>query len=220
MQESRQQRPNSAQRITGRGFRLPIDKNDLLKRIGIEYLHDVRRRGRSFENTEQLKSKATEIAEFLTEETDKYGLFICGNVGNGKSTIVRSIYNVVNDMVSKGMFSNGGEVYSWDYMRLVDAREMVRIFIRDYDEEFKSLKARRFLIIDDLGTDQKEVSLYGTVFTPFMELLDYRYEKLLPTIIVSNLNASKIVEKYDDPRLSDRMREMFKIISFENKSFR
>ena len=190
-----------------------------MRRIGIEYLKDVRRRGREFRNTEYLKRQAAEVARFLTEEHDKYGLFICGRVGNGKSTIVRAIHKIVNDMASEGAFSKG-EIFPWDYMALVDAREMVRTFIRDYDEEFRLLKSRRYLIIDDLGTDQKDVSLYGTIFNPFMELLDYRYEKVLPTIIVSNLTAKNIVEKYGDPRLSDRMNEMFEVLPFEDNSFR
>lgn len=191
----------------------------MLKRIGLKYLREVRSRGMEFRNSDMLKRQAAEIARFLTEETVKYGLFICGKVGNGKSTMVRSVHKVINEMVANGVFSKG-EIYDWDYMAMVDAREMVRTYIRDYDEEFRLLKSRRFLIIDDLGTDQKDVLLYGTVFNPFMELLDYRYEHLLPTIIVSNLSAEKVVEKYQDPRLSDRMREMFEVLSFEDNSFR
>lgn len=170
--------------------------------------------------SDQLRSQIVCISTILSEDKDKYGLLICGKVGNGKSTAVRAIYRAVNGIIGSGRLSKDGNVYDWDYMAIVNARDMVRSFIRDYDGEFAKLKSRRYLIIDDIGTDQKEVSLYGTVFNPFMELLDYRYEHLLPTVIVSNLNAKMIVEKYGDPRLSDRMREMFSIVTFENKSFR
>ena len=213
------QRPSLQSKNISRGFRLPIATDELLKRIGIEYLRDVRRRGMEFTNTEMLKRQAHEIAEFLVEETDKFGLLICGKVGNGKSTMARAIRKVVNDMVDDGRITTG-ERFTWDYLAMVDAREMVRTYIRDYEEEFRLLKSRRYLIIDDLGTDQTDVMLFGTKFNPFMELLDYRYEHLLPTIIVTNLSASGISEKYGDPRLPDRMREMFKIIVFEDNSFR
>lgn len=212
-----QQRPSTPTKSTSRGFKLPIAPDELLKRIGIEYLRDVRKRGREFKNTDYLKRQAKEIADFLVEERDKYGLMICGKVGNGKSTMGRAICKVVNSLIEE---VKKGERFPWDYMSMVDARDMVRTFIRDYDEGFRMIKSRKYLIIDDLGTDQKDVSLYGTIFNPFMELLDYRYEHLLPTIIISNLNARDIAEKYEDERLPDRMREMFKILVFEDKSFR
>ena len=215
----RQQHQSYRSKITRRGFNLPLTVDEVLKRIGIEYLRDVKHRGMDFDNTENLRRQARGIAKFLVEEKEKFGLLICGNVGNGKSTMARSILKVVNGMVDEGLLTTG-ERFPWDYMAMVDAREMVRIYIRDYDEEFRLLKSRKYLIIDDLGTDQKEVVLYGTVFNPFMELLDYRYEKLLPTIVVSNLNAHGISEKYGDPRLPDRMREMFRILVFGDGSFR
>ena len=205
-----------------RGFNLPLTAADLLKRIGYRYLDDVRRRGNSFRPSDSLKRQARQLAHLLTEEHDKYGILINGYVGAGKSTMARAIQGVVNDLVSENAFRHN-EIMDFHYMQMVNARDMVKSYIRSYNgdgEEFRMMKSRKWLIIDDLGTDQKDVSLYGTVFNPFLELLDYRYEHLRPTIIVTNLTASELSDKYGDPRLTDRMREMFRIVTFEDKSFR
>lgn len=205
-----------------RGFNLPIEKPELLKRLGYKYLDDVRRRGNQFVPSENLRRQARQLANLLVDEHNRYGILMNGYVGAGKSTMARAIKGVVNDMVNENVFKHN-EIMDFHYMAMINARDMVKAYIRSYNsdgEEFRLMKSRKWLIIDDLGTDQKDVSLYGTVFNPFLELLDYRYEYLRPTIIVTNLTASELSRKYDDPRLTDRMREMFSIVTFDDKSFR
>ena len=45
--------------------------------------------------------------------------------------------------------------------------------------------------IDDLGTEPSEVSDYGNVYTPVIDLLTKRYEEQLFTIITTNLTPQR-----------------------------
>lgn len=50
---------------------------------------------------------------------------------------------------------------------------------------------KEILAIDDLGTEPREIIEYGNVLSPIIDLISYRYEHQLPTIITSNLTLNK-----------------------------
>ena len=106
-----------------------------------------------------------------------------------------------------------------DCFEFVQAKELALKILTD-SVSYNYLKSCRKLIIDDLGEDATEIPLYGINYTPIKDVILERYENGLVTIISSNLNSSQIKEKYHDERLSDRMREMFDVVPFEDKSFR
>ena len=86
--------------------------------------------------------------------------------------------------------------------------------------DFRALKDTRYLLIDDLCEEPTEVVSFGNSIYPFTELIEYRYENLLPTFISSNFGAADLSDKYGNQRIGDRMKEMFKIVSFKEESFR
>lgn len=179
------------------------------------YKREVERRKNEFVMTDELKQQISEVGDFLTTETRYYGLFLPGSIGNGKTTMLKAIrdlliYLVENDRIR---YCEGDK-----YPRFVTARDMANI-AKDADE-FRSLKTTKYLILDDLCEDPAEVLSFGNYIYPFVELLEYRYEQMLPTFISSNFGAVDIEEKYHSARISDRMKEMFKIISFKEESFR
>lgn len=179
------------------------------------YKREVERRKNEFVMTDELKQQISEVGDFLTTETRYYGLFLPGSIGNGKTTMLKAIrdlliYLVENDRIR---YCEGDK-----YPRFVTARDMANI-AKDADE-FRSLKTTKYLILDDLCEEPAEVLSFGNYIYPFVELLEYRYEQMLPTFISSNFGAVDIEEKYHSARVSDRMKEMFKIISFKEESFR
>lgn len=179
------------------------------------YKREVERRKNEFVMTDELKQQISEVGDFLTTETRYYGLFLPGSIGNGKTTMLKAIrdlliYLVENDRIR---YCEGDK-----YPRFVTARDMANI-AKDADE-FRSLKTTKYLILDDLCEEPAEVLSFGNYVYPFVELLEYRYEHMLPTFISSNFGAVDIEEKYHSARISDRMKEMFKIISFKEESFR
>lgn len=75
------------------------------------------------------------------------------------------------------------------------------------------------LAIDDLGIEERDVHSYGNVMSPIVELLTYRYDKQLFTIISTNLTPPEIRAKYGD-RIADRLNEMMVKIVFAAPSYR
>lgn len=179
------------------------------------YKREVERRKNEFVMTDELKQQISEVGNFLTTETRYYGLFLPGSIGNGKTTMLKAIRDLLIYLVESDRirYCEGDK-----YPRFVTARDMANI-AKDADE-FRSLKTTKYLILDDLCEEPAEVLSFGNYIYPFVELLEYRYEQMLPTFISSNFGAVDIEEKYHCARISDRMKEMFKIISFKEESFR
>ena len=179
------------------------------------FKREVEKRKNHFTLTDELKRNLSLVGDFLVIEQRYYGLFMPGSVGNGKTTMLKAIRDVLVYLVDKGVinYCEGDK-----YPRFVTSREMANI-AKD-PNEFRALKSTKYLLIDDLCEEPVEVISYGNYIYPFIELLEYRYDQMLPTIISSNFNAESISEKYRNVRLKDRMKEMFKIISFVEESFR
>ena len=198
-----------------RGLALPMESREAKNALYGYYKREVERRKNEFVMTDELKQQISEVGDFLTTETRYYGLFLPGSIGNGKTTMLKAIRNLLIYLVENDRirYCEGDK-----YPRFVTARDMANI-AKDADE-FRSLKTTKYLILDDLCEEPAEVLSFGNYIYPFVELLEYRYEQMLPTFISSNFGAVDIEEKYHSARISDRMKEMFKIISFKEESFR
>ena len=198
-----------------RGLALPMENREAKNALYGYYKREVERRKNEFVMTDELKQQISEVGNFLTTETRYYGLFLPGSIGNGKTTMLKAIRDLLIYLVESDRirYCEGDK-----YPRFVTARDMANI-AKDADE-FRSLKTTKYLILDDLCEEPAEVLSFGNYIYPFVELLEYRYEQMLPTFISSNFGAVDIEEKYHSARISDRMKEMFKIISFKEESFR
>lgn len=198
-----------------RGLALPVDSRAIKNLLFGFFKREVEKRKNNFTLTEELKRNLSSVGEFLVTEKRYYGLFMPGSVGNGKTTMLKAIRDLLVYLVDKGTinYCEGDK-----YPRFVTSREMANI-AKD-PNDFRTLKSAKYLLIDDLCEEPAEVVSYGNYIYPFIELLEYRYDQMLPTFISSNFNAESISKKYRNERLQDRMKEMFKIISFVEESFR
>ena len=198
-----------------RGLALPVDSRAIKNLLFGFFKREVEKRKNNFTLTEELKRNLSSVGEFLVTEKRYYGLFMPGSVGNGKTTMLKAIRDLLVYLVDKGTinYCEGDK-----YPRFVTSREMANI-AKD-PNDFRTLKSAKYLLIDDLCEEPVEVVSYGNYIYPFIELLEYRYDQMLPTFISSNFNAESISKKYRNERLQDRMKEMFKIISFVEESFR
>lgn len=86
-------------------------------------------------------------------------------------------------------------------------------------EEYRKLVKTPMLAIDELGEEPTEVMVYGMIYEPLKELLLERYSYQLFTVITSNLTSNEMKKKYSQ-RITDRFREMMKIVNFANPSYR
>lgn len=73
--------------------------------------------------------------------------------------------------------------------------------------------------IDDIGQESAELNRYGQMLYPIRDIMLYRYEKNLLTLVTTNLNPKDLTERYGK-RLGDRMQELFEIIVIKEDSYR
>lgn len=152
------------------------------------------------------------LAKWFTDQADThYGVMIIGGVGNGKTTLMRSVKNAMFHM-NRERSGN----YQLDHQLVIrNAR-----YVTDAD------RFHQCLAIDDLGLEPLEKMSFGNIETPTSDVLYHRYEKRMFTVVTSNLalrpndsGVPTIRQRYGD-RLADRFNEMFIVIPFTNMSYR
>ncbi len=210
------------QRITRARFRFNLTTEDAFDLLSAFYAAEVYDRGRKLETDSGVGENLARLAEYITAPQPEIGVLLCGNVGNGKTTMLKAFQQCVNFLQSKHHFnffngSNGNEIFKAE-MRIADVRDILR-YAKSNEAEYYAVRTSPLLGIDDLGKEPLEVLDYGNVLSPVVDILEYRYDKQLFTFVTSNLNKHEIRPKYGD-RVADRMNEMFRKIGFNNPSYR
>ena len=201
-----------------RTFELPVVSSNIVDGLKKYYKNEVNRRGGVYEETDALRESFVSIANFLADEKKRFALCLVGSVGNGKSTMAVAIRDVINYLISNNKtFLNPASDNS--YVSIVKARDLSEWYKSDM-KSFKKAMTKQVVIIDDVGEDLAEISVYGHIHSPFVEFVEYRYDHMLPFVITSNLGSDGIYDKYNNERFRDRMHEIAKGIKFKDKSFR
>ncbi len=190
-------------------FRVEYVYEALLAAVQVE----VEFRHREFIMSEDLEFKLQKMAEWLTGDTQKFGMMLCGGYGNGKSTLMRAVQQLLNCLRIPN--PNYG---SYCGLRIVDAKYIALLPKENY-KEFKKLANCEMLGIDDMGIEPREILDYGNIYTPMIDILTKRYEDQLFTMITTNFTPPEIRLRYGD-RIADRMNEMMDKIVFVNSSYR
>ena len=170
------------------------------------------RRQRTLSTVGDFSDTTARVAQWLTSDNAKPGIIFMGPLGNGKTTMVKAIAALVRAFEMYDRYSN---------QLVVTQRSALAInaLAKAKPDEFDYICRAPLLAIDDYGQEAQEVLDYGNPIRPLDDLLYYRYDAWLPTIISSNLTVDELKARCAD-RLYDRMREMFEIILFTNKSYR
>ncbi len=168
--------------------------------------------GKDREKQQRVLSIARDFAgDFHRHRQVGTWLLFMGNVGTGKSHLCAAIINQV--------IRNGGTALFTKTPRLL--REVKDTFHRDSEISQSEIISRMgeidLLVIDEVGiqfgTDTERMILY--------EILDLRYEAMLPVILTTNITDLKSLEKLLGERIIDRLFEgESKIIVFEWESHR
>ena len=173
----------------------------------------VELRGGTVEYDEMTNKNLRLVAETLAGDSHKFGLLLAGTCGNGKTTTMRAVQSVVM-LLNNTYYNRRGEGIG---NRLLEAKEITGL--SEKDGQLVAYKTVPVLFLDDLGREPTEVLKYGNVTSPITELLEYRYNQRLTTIVTTNLEPSEIREKYGD-RIADRFNEMFALVSYTGVSYR
>ena len=176
------------------------------------YEVEVENRHLQFIDDEQVNDTAWQLANILTAEKPKFGVLLCGDCGNGKTTYLYALQNIIN-WLRDGHYLEDEEN---SYMKILGAKELAFMARNNYQEFLKECRYTKILAIDDLGEEPHEVLDYGNIQNPILELIEYRYDNQFPTFMTSNLDPAEITEKYGD-RIADRLCEMVDRIVFTRK---
>ena len=150
------------------------------------------------------------------EDDDKIWLVMQGWVGNGKTTMLRAIFELIKQLqdVNDHQYAHLAP-FSCYY---ITAQEMVELFKED-KSAYIGRRNCQLLLIDDVGKEPAEFLDYGNVYKVFEDMMQYRYNNRLGTIITSNLSRDNFAEVYG-ARNFDRMLECTKWVAFAKGSFR
>lgn len=121
------------------------------------------------------------------------GLVLMGGTGTGKTTLARALSDAI------GVRSLTP--------RMFHMQKLERICRDDSTWFDEIVNEKKFLILDDVGTESREVNLYGNRRMLFNEIIFARYDLRLPVIITTNLNSALLLERYGEKVVS-RLKEM------------
>lgn len=175
------------------------------------YQYEVCKRGFTFKDDPDTNEHIEKAAKWLVGRY-KTGLMLFGTVGNGKTTLSASISRLIEMIYASPYYDKRKSV------RTVSALELATI-AKDDTEKFLKLKQAELLVIDDVGIEPAVVKVWGNEISPFTELMYYRYDRQLWTLLTTNFDDEDFYKRYG-PRLADRFTEMFDKIPFENNTYR
>ena len=201
------------QRITNTRFKLPMSFDDAKVYLLAAYQAEVERRHKVFERNEYFDAQLNLIAKYLTGGSKKFGLMFCGLCGNGKTTWAKALQLLVSGLNLKNPTNNLYYVFP-----LCNAKDLAMRSKGNYND-WRNIVRYQLMIVDDLGTEPREVMEFGNVYTPLIDLITTRYEEQLYTIFTTNLTPAQLEEKYGK-RIVDRLNEMVEKVVFENESYR
>ncbi len=202
-------------RTTREPVKLPMSREDAALYIEAAVRAEIELRKKVFADVPGLHEHIEKIAELFTSPTSKYGIMLCGGVGNGKSTMMKALQSLLIHLQIEIRHNTSFETLG---MRIVSAKELCRV-IRVDSNRMSQFQDLNMLGIDDLGEEETEMMDYGNRVTPVIDLLAYRYDRMLFTMVTTNLTPRQIRSTYGD-RIADRFNEMMLIIPYENPSFR
>lgn len=194
-----------ARKTTTPRFRLDLTEAQASDLLTAAYAAEVESRHGSFRPDAETQAHIRQAARALTG-AGKFGIAFCGEVGNGKTTLMSAVCGLT------AYLSGGGECF-----RMVKATDIAAAY--GSRDGFRALCGQGLLAIDDLGCEPVEVVSYGNILTPTVELLMHRYDAQLFTMLTTNIEPGKIKDRYGE-RIADRFREMLHVIPFTNKTYR
>lgn len=188
-----------------------MSKEQAVDSLLAAYQAEVVYRKRQFIMDDSTMKNIEGLASFLTDSGSKFGIMFSGVCGNGKTTLLYAFQTLLNYLNDRGLLGKDAGC------SIVDAKE-VAYYAKDV-QRFRNLKDKEMIAIEDMGREPVEVLEYGNVLNPVIDLLEYRYNKQLFTIITTNLVPKQIREKYGN-RIADRFNEMFEKVIFANETYR
>ena len=150
------------------------------------------------------RSPGFEISDLQT------GYYISGPCGIGKSFKAACIVNEWCKIQMKAGFGY--------WLNVPALLENIRNSFRANERTnlIEEYSTAPIICLDDLGTEQGTAWVMQTLYL----IINYRYDNFLPTVITSNNSIQQLSDKFEDDRLTSRIKGMCKIIEMDGEDLR
>lgn len=183
------------------------DTKELSDELTLIYKLTCEERGNTYTPTTETEKNIKAVCRYLTDHTTRPSLLLTGTVGNGKTTMLRSILRLIK------YHDNRLSTY---YVKASSLGETMK---QDPDT-YKKIRSAQLLFIDDMGFyGSEKTHSYGDILHPIEDIIEYRYDRLMPIMATSNLSGGQIKDIYGE-RIYSRMCECFEILAFTCADFR
>ena len=195
-----------------------IDPKQLLERYGVQkrYQHSsftwIKEHGIFHECDRASYRKAYQYGQNITNAIrEGKGLMLRGSVGTGKTTLAIAIMRKAIEQGIRCLFVNNISLND----KLLNLLNSDRKELSNYDTLLRTVP---LLVIDDFGAESDRNSKSWLV-EKMESIIGDRYDRMLPTIITTNLTKDEIKARYNE-RIYDRLRDTCDLLIFRGKSLR
>ena len=187
-----------------------IEKEALEEMLTQIYRKAVESRGIEFQDITgtEVGAKIQKVVEWMTGSPVRSGLIFQGTIGSGKTTLTYAMYGLYKQLASPVIYTTAYNLHT-----------QFKHYLEKEDSRYEEILKAKYLFLDELGSEPERCQSYGTDYTPVQNLISYRYDRKLPTVVTTNLADDNILDRYG-PRMMDRINEMFSILRFKGDSYR
>lgn len=162
---------------------------DIEKELLKEYKSRV---GKNFVNNEYIQRAIKEYSKCIQNNKHNKGVILSGRTGTGKTVLLESVIKVWNN-------------HNKIKMEYIKSSKLINCTTKSEGYSNNLDFRMPFLSLDDFGAEPEEIKHYGQIITPFIDIIQYRYDmndkrKLL--FATTNLTPKMISERYGDRTLS------------------
>lgn len=179
------------------------------------YIQQVNYRNREYIADPFVTSQILQVAEILGTPSHRFAIILMGQYGNGKTTMLRAIRSLIHSLFE---INHPSIRHLKDFrgsISIVAAKDMVKHIISGEH----TYRLEDMVMIDDWGSEPQEIVHYGMIYTPIIDLIEYRYDRMKYTILSTNMKLEDIRPKYKH-RCADRLEEMAHLVEFTGDSYR